>query len=185
MLIVLLSGMPTFATAEDARIAGRWELNIEASDDPDKVIERTVRTDGGNLRPPSGTDRRSRGRYRGGPEDEALYDRVTFDTQLTIALEGDAFIFLYADGFERRFSTGRTTRTQSASGTQADDNLDFSFAYWDGPELFVESRPRDHGWILETYRLREETGQLELRLDLNPVRFGHRIELRMLFDRAP
>jgi hypothetical protein len=183
--VLVLLGVAVIAPAEDARLAGAWVLNMDASDDPDKKIERAVRKGGGTIRLPPGAERRERGRYRGGPDDEALYDRVTFDQQLSIVIEGDNFLFRYADGHERRFSTTRTTRSQSASGSRAEDNVDFSFAYWDGPKLFVESRPRDNGWILETYRLVDKTGQLEVALDLNPVRFGHRLEIKLIFDRAP
>jgi hypothetical protein len=172
------------AGAEDPRVAGSWVLNLDASDDVDKAIEKVVSKDGGKMRPPPGTSRRARGRYRGGPEDEALYDRVTYDKQVSIGFDGSDFTFTYADGFVRRFSTNRTTRSQSASGTGADDDRDFSFAYWDGPTLYVESRPRDQGWIMETYRLREPTGQLELALQLNPSRFGSSIEVELVFDRA-
>lgn len=181
---LLLLGVATLASAEDLRLNGDWVLNADASDDPDKKIERIVRKDGGKIRLPPGADRRARGRYRGGPDDEALYDRLTYEQRMSVAIDGDNFMFRYADGAERRFSTTRTTRSQSASGSRAEDNVDFSFAYWDGPKLLVESRPRDNGWILETYRVLEKTGQLELLLDLNPVRFGHRIELKLIFDRV-
>lgn len=181
-ILLLLSSA---AGAEDLRLTGSWVLNHDASDDVDKAIEKAVQKDGGKMRPPPGTSRRTRGRYRGGPEDEALYDRVTYEQQVSIAFDGNEFTFRYADGFVRRFSTDRTTRSQSASGTGADDNADFSFAYWDGPMLYVESRPRDQGWIMETYRFREPTGQLELALQLNPSRFGSSIEIELVFDRAP
>lgn len=182
--VLILLGVATLASAEDLRLVGDWVLNAHASDDPDKKIERTVRKDGGRLSMPPGAERRGRGRYRGGPDDEALYDRVTYDQQVSIAIDGENFVFRYADGAERRFSTTQTTRSQSASGSRTGDNIDFSFAYWEGPKLFVESRPRDNGWILETYRVLEKTSQLELALDLNPVRFGHRIALKLIFDRV-
>jgi hypothetical protein len=184
LLLTAATAVPAVACAQDARIAGRWVLNRGTSDDIDKAVEKAVKAAGGKIKPPPGTNRRTRGRYRGGPEDQVLYDHISYEEGLEIAFTDDLFHFAYPDKFTRRFSTEPSTRSQSASGTSAEDQADFSFGYWQGQTLMVESRPRDYGYIMEAYRILPETGQLELTVELKPGGFQVPIRAILIFDRA-
>ena len=186
LAMAALAGLlvPADLRAQDARIAGRWVLNLDDSDDPDKAVEKAIKAAGGTIKPPKGTNRRTRGRYRGGPEDQALYDHVSYDERLEIAFTDSVFLFAYPGDFTRRFSTEPTTRSQSASGATAADQTDFSFGYWQGETLMVESRPRDYGSIMEAYRIRPETDQLELNTELKPGKFLEPVRIVLVFDRA-
>ena len=94
-----------------------------------------------------------------------------------------AFRLIYADGFERVFYSDNRKRVVSASGTAAFDKQDFSFASWDGDKLLVESRPRDGGWINETFEILTVSGQLRVTLELKPSSFGEPINIVRIYDR--
>jgi hypothetical protein len=166
-------------------ITGSWVANHELSDDPDKAVERAIRKGGG--KPDSG-GKRGRGRYRGGPENQELYDRITYDDVLTIRRAAPEFRFTYADNYSRVFYTDGRSRTVSATGTASGDNLDFSFGSWGGDTLNVEARVRDGGSTKERYTLQtSETGgqQLRVELELSPLGFREPVRLVRIFDRRP
>lgn len=164
-------------------ITGSWVANYELSDDPDKAVERAIKKAGG--KPDSG-GKRGRGRYRGGPANQELYDRITYDDVLTIRRAAPEFRFTYADNYTRVFHTDGRSRTVSATGTASGDNLDFSFGSWGGDTLNVEARVRDGGWTKERYMLQtSETGgqQLRVELELAPLGFREPVVLVRIFDR--
>lgn len=166
-------------------ITGTWVANYELSDDPDKAVERAIKKAGG--KPDSG-GKRGRGRYRGGPANQELYDRITYDDVLTIRRAAPEFRFTYADNFSRVFYTDGRSRVVSATGTASGDNLDFSFGSWGGDTLNVEARVRDGGWTKERYSLQtSETGGRQLRVELQiaPLGFREPVVLVRIFDRKP
>lgn len=184
----LLLSLPALAPAQadtapvEPAISGDWVANHELSDDPDKAVEKSIRKAGG--RPDSG-GKRGRGRYRGGPANQELYDRITYDDVLGIRRAAPEFRFTYADDYSRVFHTDGRTRVVSATGTASGDNLDFSFASWSGSTLNVESRPRDGGRTLERYTLEAGGQQLRVELELQPLGFREPIRLIRIFDRRP
>ena len=163
-------------------ITGTWAANYELSDDPDKAVERAIRKAGGR---PDSDGKRGRGRYRGGPANQELYDRITYDDVLTIRRAAPEFRFTYADDYTRVFYTDGRSRVVSATGTASGDNLDFSFASWGGSTLNVESRPRDGGSIKERYTLEAGGQQLRVELELAPLGFREPIRLVRIYDRQP
>lgn len=168
--------------AVEPDITGSWVANLELSEDPDKAVERAIKKAGG--RPDSG-GKRGRGRYRGGPANQELYDRITYDDVLTIRRAAPEFRFTYADNFSRVFYTDGRSRTVSATGTASGDNLDFSFGSWSGNTLHVEARPRDGGWTRERYTLEPGGQQLRVELELAPLGFREPVVLVRIFDRKP
>lgn len=159
---------------------GDWVVNDGLSDDTDKQVEKAIKKAGG--RPDSG-GKKGKGRYRGGPEDQELYDRVSYDDVLTIEINEPEIRFTYADKYERIFYTDGRGRSVSATGGQS---VDYSFGGWEDNKLFVESRPRDGGWTREVYSLvKDEEGKQRLRAELTvkPLTFNLPIEIVRIYDR--
>lgn len=156
--------------------AGDWVINRDLSDDTDKKVEEAIRAAGG--RPDSG-GRTGRGRYRGGPPEQELYDRMSYDEVLNIRLDPPQITFTYADGFRRTFYTDGRGRSISARG----ESSDYSFADWSDTRLFVEGRPRDGGWTREEYSLQAGGNRLRAELHLQPLTFMQPITITRVYDR--
>jgi hypothetical protein len=180
--VVIAASAQSADVPAEPDITGAWVANYDLSDDPDKAVERAIRKGGG--KPDSG-GKRGRGRYRGGPANQELYDCITYDDVLTIQRAAPEFRFTYAGDFSRVFYTDGRSRVVSATGTASGDNLDFSFASWAGSTLNVESRPRDGGWIKEHYTLEAGGAQLRVELELAPLGFREPVRLLRIFDRKP
>jgi hypothetical protein len=181
MLTVTWPALSQQTPPEHQAFNGNWVVNEELSDDTDARVERSIREAGG--RPPR-TDKKGKGRYRGGPEEHALYDHISYDETLEFHYEAPEFRLVYDEGFERVFHSDNRKRVISASGTVAGDNQDFSFATWNGNRLHVESRVRDGGWILERFELLPETSQLKVSLELKPSSFARPIIITRIYDRV-
>jgi hypothetical protein len=169
---------PQVAIAE--RITGAWLVNDKLSDDSDRQVERAVREAGGRM---ARTGKRGKGRYRGGPQEHELYDRMSYDESLAVRVDGPEVRITYDDGFERVFHTDGRSRVVTASGSASGDRADFSFGAWDGESLRVESRVRDGGWTWETYTLQEDGRQLRVELRVKPLSFGVPISITRIYDR--
>ena len=127
---------------------GKWLINEELSDDTDAQVEKAIRAAGGRL---PRTAKKGKGRYKGGPPEQAVYDHISYDETLHFDYKAPEFRLVYEEGFERTFYSDNRKRVISASGTISGDNQDYSFASWDNNRLLVESRPRDGGWIIENF----------------------------------
>ena len=164
---------------EHADLGGKWVFNAELSDNTDKKVEAALKAAGEKINRKL-FDRRQ-DRYRGGPAEQELYDRMSYDRELTIAMDGDTFIFTYADNFVRPVYTDNRSRSVSLAGL--DELEDFSFAHWEGERLMVEARPRDGGCADETYSLINNGTQLQMEFYIQPKGFDVPIELKRVFDR--
>ena len=154
-----------------------WVVNEELSDDTDEKVEKAIKKMGGKP-----TKKKGKERYRGGPEDQALYDHISYDNILRINYAAPEMRFTYR-AFERVFYTDGRGRTVSASGPQNGERRDYSFASWDGNTLVVESRPLDGGRTLEKYSLQADGKQLRVELHLEPLSFLVPIEIVRVYDR--
>ena len=172
------------AAAEELPLTGNWVVNHELSDDTDIAVEKSIKKAGGKVKRARGKKGKIRGRHKGGPEDQALYDHVAYDEFLEIEQQGTRFSFTHADGFKRTFFADNRGRVVSASGSHTDDDQDFSFGYWEDGKLVVESRPRDGGNLTEVYAIVPETGQLRVELYLEPLKFPVPIDIVRIFDAA-
>jgi hypothetical protein len=183
LIILLSAGQAGYCetTALRAGFTGNWIINEKMSDDTDRRVEVSIRAAGG--RPDSG-GKRGKGRYRGGPAEHALYDHISYDEVLHFSHADPEFRLVYEQGFERVFYSDNRKRVVSASGMNTADKQDFSFASWDGDKLLVESRPRDGGWINETFEIIPASGQLRLTLRLKPSSFGVPIDIVRIYDRV-
>lgn len=182
LFLLLTGGLSCHAdsTAVRTDFTGYWKINEKLSDDTDRRVEESIRAAGG--RPDSG-GRRGKGRYKGGPPEQALYDHISYDEALQFAYTDPEFKLVYEQDFERVFYSDNRKRVVSASGMSTADKQDFSFASWDGNKLLVESRPRDGGWIIETFEILPASGQLQVTLELKPSSFGVPINIIRIYDR--
>ena len=183
LLFILLTSAGPYAADDllpgQSAFNGLWVVNEELSDDTDEQVEVAIKKAGGR------TQRGGKGRYKGGPEEQALYDHISYDEVLEFRYTEPEFRLMYAEGFERVFYSDNRRRVISASGTSEHDKQDFSFASWDGDKVLVESRPRDGGWIFETYSLENtEAGEhLRVILELKPSSFADPIYITRIYDR--
>ncbi len=182
-IIILSLPIPTIhaqETVSHSAFNGEWIFEEELSDDTDEQVEKAIKRAGGKA-----TRKKGKGRYKGGPEEQAMYDHISYDEMLTIRYIRPEFRLTYDEGFNRVFHTDGRGRSVSASGKSAGDNKDFSFASWVNENRFiVESRPRDGGSIAETYSLSEDGKQLTVELHLEPRSFMYPIEIIRVYKKA-
>ncbi len=182
LLLCLLPFGYSNAFAQEHPLEGTWVANLELSDDPDLAVETAIKAAGGKV------ERRwfgkgERGRYRGGPPEHELYDRLSYDNTLRIALNEPEVWMGYDDGFERVFHTDGRSQSVGASRHYEEGEQDFSLGAWEGEVLAVEGRPRDGGFTLETYTLEEGGQRLRVELEIRPRSFGATIRMVRIYDR--
>jgi hypothetical protein len=163
---------------------GVWVINEELSDDTDKQVEKAIKDAGGKI---GRGGKKGKGRHKGGPPEQAMYDHISYDEVLHFQYKAPEFRLVYEEGFERIFHSDNRRRTASASGPSRSERKDFAFASWSGTnKLFVESRPRDGGRTSEVYTLvKSESGQtlLQVELNLNPLMFSGPIYIKRIYNR--
>ena len=181
---VLLSTTAMAAENTDVRtaITGSWVINEKLSDTTDDQVAKAIKDAGG--KPARRWFKRDKEFYRGGPAEQELYDRISYDSVLTITYADPEFQFIYADNFLRVFHTDGRKRQITANSFYSEGSEDFSFANWDGNTLIVEARPRDGGFTLEKYTLDATGKQLRVEMVIEPDAFGAAIELVRVYDRA-
>lgn len=165
-------------------LVGTWVINEELSDDPDERVEAAIEAAGGRVER-RWFGREEKGRYRGGPEEHELYDRISYDEVLRIDYDEPEFWFGYEDGYQRVFHTDGRTQVVGANDHYSNGARDFSFAAWEGETLLVEARPRDGGFTLETYTLEANNTRLKVELEIKPGNFGAPIMMTRIYDRQP
>lgn len=181
----LLLLLPAAAVPADAEyvapdLTGTWVINLDESDDPDKLVEKAIRSVGGRA---DSEGRKGRGRYKGGPKEQEIYDHLLYDEKLGITQRGPEIHIVYLEGFQRRFYTDGRGRTVSASGSSSGDAQDFSFGGWSGHTLNVEAKPRDGGWTMESYTLDPSRNRITAKLRLKPLLFPVEVEANLVYDR--
>jgi hypothetical protein len=172
------------AAQQDIRstISGRWVINDDLSDNTDDQVEEAIEAGGG--KGSRGFFNRKQDFYRGGPPEQELYDRISYDDVLTIEYNDPEFRFTYADNYVRVFHTDGRRRSTSANDFFSGDSKDFSLGNFDEQALIVEARPRDGGFTLETYTLEANGSRLRIELMLQPNSFREPINLVRVFDQA-
>lgn len=182
LLLALLpaAGLAAGGQSVPADISGTWVINLEESDDPDRLVEKAIRSVGGRARTEG---KKGRGRYKGGPEEQEIFDHLLYDETLRITQDGTEIHIVYLEGFERRFYTDGRGRTVSASGSSSGDGQDFSFGGWSGNTLNVEAKPRDGGWTRESYTLDPAQNRLHVTLTLKPLLFPVEVVANLVYDR--
>ncbi|MGJ8688095.1 MAG: hypothetical protein ACSHXZ_01120 [Gammaproteobacteria bacterium] len=179
---LFLCGHAVAAESPDRLIVGNWVINEELSDDPDEAVEAAIIRAGGKVSR-SWFKKEKKGRYRGGPEEQEVYDRLSYDTVLRIAYDEPEFWFGYADGFQRVFHSDGRSQSIGASEHYSNGAQDFAFAQWEGETLYVEGRPREGGFTLETYSVQGNGSQLRVELELRPKNFGATVMMVRIYDR--
>ena len=159
---------------------GRWVINTELSDNTDKKVGSALRAMGEKVsRCWLGCEE---DRFRGGPAEQELYDRISYDKTLTTQFGEGQYLFTYDDNYQRPVYTDG--RSQSVSLTGLDTVKDFSFAHWEGKTLLVEARPRDGGFANETYTILDAGKRLRVEMYIHPEVFTEAIELVRVYDRV-
>lgn len=166
-------------------ISGHWVINDDLSDNTDEQVEEAIKAAGGKVQRRGLFARKVEDRYRGGPPDQELYDRVSYDDVLTITHNEPEMVFEYADNYRRVFHTDGRRRSTGVNDYFESGGADFSFGNWTGQQLIVEARPRDGGYSLETYTLEQQGQRLRLEVTLQPFVFGAPVSIVRIFDRAP
>lgn len=165
------------------RMAGDWLINEELSDNSDDQVEEAIKEGGGKVARRF-LRKRPEDFYRGGPKEQELYDRISYDDVLRIEYAEPEFTFTYADNYQRIFHTDGRRRRTTANSFYAQGGEDFSFGNWEAAALVVEARPRDGGFTLETYTLEEGGNRLRVEMTIEPESFRGAISLTRVYDRA-
>ncbi|MDP1931329.1 MAG: hypothetical protein Q8L60_07730 [Gammaproteobacteria bacterium] len=190
--LVAILCWPLLGEAQDASeesaavhpIVGTWTINEQLSDDPDEQVEAAIIAAGGRVER-RWFGRKEKGRYRGGPEEHELYDRISYDEVLRIDYDEPEFWFGYADGYQRVFHMDGRTQVIGANDHYSNGAQDFSFGDWEEDTLIVEARPRDGGFTMETYTLEANNTRLRVELRIKPGNFGAPIRMTRVYDRQP
>lgn len=179
--LMLLSAALAAQPSTDAAsaITGTWVFNEDLSDSTDDKVEAALRKMGERVRRRWFESRDDV--YRGGPADQELYDRISYDKELEIRQDGDHYVLTYAGQYVRPVYTDN--RSRSVSLTQLESVEDFSLGHWENGRLLVEAHPRDGGIAEETYSLINGGTQLQVELYIKPRTFDEPIELKRVFDR--
>jgi len=172
------------AGAENRQLmVGDWLINEELSDNSDDQVEEAIKEGGGKVARRF-FRKRPEDFYRGGPAEQELYDRISYDDVLSIEFTEPEFVFTYADSYQRIFHTDGRRRRTTANTFYAQGGEDFSFWNWDAAALVVEARPRDGRFTLETYTLEEGGNRLRVEMTIEPASFRGAISLTRVYDRA-
>ncbi len=183
LLLLMFSLNPVTANAQttdiNAAIAGSWVFNEKLSDNTDRQVEAALRASGERV------SRRwfstTKDRYRGGPPEHELYDRMSYDDVLAINLDDAVYVFAYEDGFQRPVFTDN--RSQTVTLNALEQVTDNSYAHWENGRLMVEARVRDGGFTEESYSVSADGNQLRVQLYIHPKSFRAPIELVRVYDR--
>lgn len=163
-------------------LVGVWVINDELSDNTDAQVEAAIKEAGGKVKK-RWFAKRDDDFYRGGPAEQELYDRISYDDVLTISIDGVQCTFEYEDNFIRIFHTDGRRRQSSANSFYNKGGEDFSLSRWENQQLIVEARPRDGGFTLETYSLSADGNTLTIDMQIEPTSFGAAINLVRVFNR--
>ncbi len=177
--LVLLFPALTLLAQPAPELAGTWRFNEDLSDNTDRAVEKALREAGERVRRRF-LDRRE-DIHRGGPPEQELYDRLSYDRLLEIDLSGEVYHFTYADEFVRPIYTDN--RSHSVNLTELESVEDFSLGHWENGKLLVEAHPRDGGIAEETYTLIDGGTRLQVDFTIHPRSFEVPIELTRVFDR--
>jgi hypothetical protein len=166
-----------------AQLVGNWVIDEDLSDNTDEQVENAIKAGGGKVK------RRWFAKadddyYRGGPPEQELYDRISYDDELSISNAGVEFKFEYSDAYVRVFHSDGRRRQSSANDFYSEGGVDFSLANFDGGKLVVEARPRDGGFTLETYSISSDGMQLTIDMLIQPQSFREPINLTRVFSRV-
>jgi len=178
--LALLPVGSLLAQTQDTALAGSWLFNESLSENTDRKVEAALRASGEKVQ--RRLFDRTKDRYRGGPADHELYDRISYDRELHISLGEEVYQFSYSDAYTRPVYLDNRSRSVSLTGL--DQVEDFSMAHWENGRLLVEGRARDGGFAEETYTLLNNGAQLQVDLYIQPRSFRAPIELRRIYDRA-
>lgn len=179
LLACLLPVSQAWAQANPA-LNGHWLVNESLSDNTDKQVEKALKKAGEQVK--SSRFDSNKQRYRGGPPEQELYDRFSYDPVLTISAQASGYLFEYADGFKSVVYTDNRSHSVSLNDLAA--QTDFLLGHWEAGKFQVEAHPRDGGTANITYSLLENGKRLKASFIIKPQSFSEPIELERVYDRS-
>ncbi|MGE0552144.1 MAG: hypothetical protein AB7R55_01815 [Gemmatimonadales bacterium] len=172
--LLLASAAPTgAATAQDSALAGRWALNPERTDAPNRPA---AREDGARID--------SVPAYGGlvGSSPTALRAMFLMRPPRTVAIGATATrVTLRVEG---RYPLTLQTDWKKVADTLPDGQRRISRARWKRDRLEVESMYADVARVTETYRLDRESGALLVEARIRPESLRKTVTLRRVYGRA-
>jgi len=175
--VLLALGLCLFSTAGASaqappRLAGRWALNLELSDQIEEKLQEA-------LRPGSYWNRATAGATKQRVDDRELMGSLTPAVLLVIRQDDSTVSLSDGGGFMVPIPTnGRTLKEYLLSG----ETLEVS-ARWKDGVLTIERKQERAGSVRETYAL--DQGKLIVTHKLRTVSLPRPLESRRVYDPAP
>jgi hypothetical protein len=177
--------LTNFAAAETLPIAGRWQLDPSQSTEATDVLKgireskRVKRDDefaSAPRAPGSAPQRRYWEEANAGKEwrhtQELEHDgplqRLLESQNLEIVGEGDGYLFIYADGYERLIVPNPGGRVFTASGEElVKTEIGFTLAFWDGAALAMETGIKRGGKLNERVTTSDDGNTLTIAITID------------------
>ncbi|MDA0822589.1 MAG: hypothetical protein O3C28_09225 [Proteobacteria bacterium] len=199
LVIILFHGT---AFAQSPSITGRWKLDHDASTDsadelkgirkskvmPHRDPEPIVDSGGlGNTQKRywqyanEGDEwRRSRELVHAGP-----LQRLLESNNLEIVADQDGYLFIYADGYERKVVPNPGGRVFTANGDElVQTAIGFTLAYWKDDVLVFETRIEKGGRLNEWVSVSPDGQKLSLRIEIDNRDWKWIAKINRLYDRV-
>jgi hypothetical protein len=194
---------PLAALAQSLSLTGRWILNAEISTnaaDELKGIRKSKRKKHRDPPPANSSDptsatqerywqhanegqqwQRSRELAHAGP-----IQRLLESANLEIVPSENGYLFIYADGYERQVAPNPGGRVFTASGQEiVESQIGFTLAYVKEPMLFLETRIKEGGQLLEQVSLSDDGNTLTIHIEIDRRDWKWVAKVERVYNRAP
>ena len=185
LLVAIIISHHSAAVAQSPSINGRWQLDAELSTDSADELKGIRKSKKKKSRksetkkssgPTNATQqrywqhanegkewKRSRELVHAGP-----IQRLLESTNLEIVLDGDGYLFIYADGYERPVVPNPGGRVFTASGQElVQSEIGFTLAYAKDQTLNLETRIKKGGQLLEMISLSADGDTLTINIEID------------------
>lgn len=167
LIVLLLTGAALPAFNASPTLAGRWQLDADASTDPaaelkgiraSKIRSASRTPQASGSRPGQATEQRYWQEANAGEQwrhsKELVHagplQRILESENLEIIPRDDGYLFIYADGFERPVVPNAAGRVFTASGEElVKTDIGYTLAYWEDNTLVLETRIERGGEMFE------------------------------------
>lgn len=175
---LLLTGMANGQSAPP-RLAGRWNLNLELSDQIEEKLREAFRL--GASRSRALQMAQAGGRKNQPVDDRELMESLQPPLSIVISQDDSTVAISDAGGFMVSLPTnGRKTKEYLLSG----ETLEVS-AKWKDGLLTIERKLERAGWVRETYGIDQAQGKLVVSIRLKTVSLPRVLEARRVYDLTP
>jgi hypothetical protein len=200
--LLLISLFLSTAYAQAPSIEGRWQLDSEASTDSAdqlKGVRKSKRVKRSNSNPVGNTGKHSDTQKRywqyanEGREwqrsSELVHagpiQRLLESSNLEIVASEDGFLFIYADGYERKVVPNPGGRVFTANGDElVETHIGFTLAYWKDGVLVFETRIARGGKLSEWVSVSPDGQKLSLRIEIDRRDWKWIAKINRIYDRV-